>query len=261
MLNKHSFHIVDLSPWPLISSFNIMNFLLTVIFWKMMIISIKMVLFCFFLILLTLSLWWRDVMRESSYQGHHTYNVYNSMKLSMILFIISEMMFFTSFFWSYFHMSLSPELDTGNNWPPTGVSLLNPYQTPLLNTVILLSSGASVTLTHYSILNKKYKISLFFLSLTILLGMTFSFFQFLEYNWTEFSMSDSSFGSTFFMTTGFHGMHVMIGTAFLSINIYRLLINQLNNKHHFSFEASAWYWHFVDVIWIYLYIFMYWWWF
>uniref|UniRef100_A0AAU6PD85 Cytochrome c oxidase subunit 3 n=1 Tax=Amblyseius obtuserellus TaxID=3061186 RepID=A0AAU6PD85_9ACAR len=212
-----------------------------------------------FLLSLTCFYWWRDISREGAYQGHHTSDVYSGLKISMLLFISSEVMFFFSFFWAFFHFALSPELEVGNSWPPAGVILVNPYHIPLLNTVILLSSGVTVTLAHHALLNFNYlrmKMSLFF---TIMLGVIFTFFQVWEYVWMPFSLYDSNFGSIFFLATGFHGFHVFVGTLFLLVNYIRLILSLFNQNHHFSFEGAAWYWHFVDVVWIFLYIFVYWW--
>lgn len=261
MLNYHSFHIVDQRPWPLICSFNTINLL------SSLVLYIKYnnfnnylnLIICFLLLITTSFIWWRDISRERSFQGHHTSNVLKGLKLRIILFITREIIFFFSFFWRFFHSSLAPELEIGNSWPPTSIIIFNPYQIPLLNTIILLRSGVTVTWTHHAILNKSYKTSTLSLITTILLGITFSYFQYLEYNWSEFSINDSIFGSTFFIATGFHGFHVLIGTIFLLVNLLRIFKCLFNNKHHFSFEAAAWYWHFVDIVWLYLYTFVYWW--
>nr|QXT43908.1 cytochrome c oxidase subunit 3 [Neoseiulus womersleyi] len=261
MPNKHSFHIVDLSPWPLLSSFSLMNLIMnSMIYFKypnqfninFMNISLMLLMMC-------ITLWWRDTNRESTFQGHHTWNVLTGLKISMMLFITSEVMFFLSMFWSYFHFSLAPDWEISNVWPPLGIMMINPYEIPLLNTTLLLSSGATVTWCHYSILKKNYNNSLLALALTLILGGVFTSLQIMEYKFMPFSINDSTFGSIFFMCTGFHGFHVIIGSLFLLVNFFRLYKNFLNNMHHFSFEAASWYWHFVDVVWIYLYTFMYWW--
>nr|QYC94846.1 cytochrome c oxidase subunit 3 [Amblyseius tsugawai] len=257
MKSWHSFHISNESPWPLVNSLNSMNLLFNNLDYtyssKSFITYVS-----FIIVFISLFSWWRDIIRESSYQGHHTYSVYKGMKYSMMLFILSEILFFLSFFWTMFYEALAPELELGLIWPPQGVSALNPMQMPLLNTLILLSSGATVTWAHYYILCKEYKKSLKNLILTITLGFTFSMLQIMEYKLAEFCMNDSSYGSIFFMATGFHGLHVLIGTLFLTHNAYQIFMVQFSQKHHFSFEAAAWYWHFVDVVWIYLYTLLYW---
>uniref|UniRef100_A0AAU6PCL9 Cytochrome c oxidase subunit 3 n=1 Tax=Euseius sacchari TaxID=3061191 RepID=A0AAU6PCL9_9ACAR len=263
MTNKHPFHIVDLSPWPLVNSLNLFNF----VFWSLMMFKYPSpensmnLSKSIFALILTSFLWWRDICREGSYQGHHTFKVYKGMKISMLAFISSEIMFFFSFFWAFFHFSLSPEMEISNSWPPLNIEMINPFHLPLLNSIILISSGASVTWCHLAVLNKKYFSSMFSIFLTISLGMLFSSIQMMEYMNMIFCINDNVYGSTFYMLTGFHGAHVLIGTLFLIINMLRIWKSQVNNKHHFSLEAAAWYWHFVDVVWIYLYIFLYWWWF
>lgn len=259
--NQHSFHIVNLSPWPLINSLNLINLLSTTalviktnyFFNKYLILTLLAVLF------ISIILWWRDIIRESTFQGNHTFPVFYMLKNRIILFILTEIIFFIRFFWAFSHFSLNPEFDIGNSWPPSIIKIINPYHVPLLNTIILLSSGAIVTWAHYSILTRNFKSRLVRLSISIFIGVTFTLIQAIEYKWTEYSINDRAFGSIFFITTGFHGIHVIVGSFFLIINNYRVLKNQLNNTHHFRLEAAIWYWHFVDVVWIYLYIIVYWW--
>lgn len=263
MTNKHAFHIVDLSPWPLISSLNLFN----TVFLSLKFFKTPSDAHLFFFITAVLSLiftrflWWRDICREGCYQGHHTYKVYLGIKIRIIIFISRETIFFFSFFWAYFHFRLAPDLEIRNTWPPARIEMVNPYHLPLLNSVILISSGASITWCHFAILNKKYTASVFSIIITISIGIIFRLIQIIEYLNIRFSINDNVYGSVFYMLTGFHGAHVIIGTIFLIINQLRLITRQINNKHHFSLEAAAWYWHFVDVVWIYLYIFVYWWWF
>lgn len=261
MLNKHSFHIVDLRPWPLICSLNLINLvmrLLNIIKYNNILLFYIFVII-FFLILFSMIIWWRDVNRESLFQGNHTFNVYKGVKLGILIFILRELIFFLRFFWRYFHFRLSPEIEISNCWPPTMVIAVNPYRIPLFNTLILLRSGVSVTWAHYRILKNKNFICKISLLITIILGFIFSFFQLIEYKILEFRINDRVFGSIFFIGTGFHGFHVLIGTIFLIINYLRIFKKYMRPVHHFRFEASAWYWHFVDVVWIYLFIFIYWW--
>jgi len=203
--------------------------------------------------------WWRDVSRESTYQGLHTTKVTTGIKLGIILFIVSEVFFFLSFFWAFFHSSLSPSIEIGIQWPPIGIKPFNPIQIPLLNTIILLSSGVTVTWSHHRIIEKNLSEAKNSLAITIILGVYFTSLQALEYWEATFSISDSVYGSTFFMATGFHGLHVLMGTSFLAVCLGRIINNHFSRYHHFGFEAAAWYWHFVDVVWLFLYINIYWW--
>nr|WEG22882.1 cytochrome c oxidase subunit III [Diprion sp.] len=255
---QHPFHLVDYSPWPLLSSFSVMIMLMGMIKWfnfKLM----NMLILGIMITILIMYQWWRDMIRESTFQGLHTSNVIKGLKLGMILFIVSEIFFFLSFFWTFFHSSLSPSIEIGSTWPPMNITPFNPYEIPLLNTIILVSSGATITWTHHSIMNNMKKESLNSLMLTILLGMIFSYLQWYEYKQSSFTMADSIYGSTFFISTGFHGIHVIIGTIFILINYTRINNNHYSKMHHLGFEAASWYWHFVDVVWLFLYISIYWW--
>nr|YP_010726196.1 cytochrome c oxidase subunit III [Neodiprion huizeensis]WDY84632.1 cytochrome c oxidase subunit III [Neodiprion huizeensis] len=256
--NHHPFHLVNNSPWPLLSSLSVMIMLMGYIKWFNF-KSINMFILGILITMLIMYQWWRDVIRESTFQGLHTSNVTKGLKLGMILFIISEMFFFLSFFWAFFHNSLSPSIEIGSIWPPKNISPFNPYEIPLLNTIILISSGATITWAHHSLMNNLKKETLKALMMTIMMGITFSILQWYEYKEAPFSMADSIYGSTFFITTGFHGIHVLIGSIFIMINLIRINKNHLSSNHHMGFEAASWYWHFVDVIWLFLYISMYWW--
>nr|QEJ81404.1 cytochrome c oxidase subunit 3 [Lucidina sp. FM13] len=259
MLNKnHTFHLVNESPWPIISSFAALNFMISMIE-SFHFFTNKIFMISTLNMMLVMFQWWRDISRESSLQGNHTFKVANGMRWGMILFIISEIFFFFSFFWSFFHSSLSPSIEIGMLWPPKGIEPFNPVMIPLLNTLILISSGISVTWAHHALMNNNYMKAIQGLLITIMLGIYFSLLQWFEYSESLFTMSDSIYGSSFFLTTGFHGLHVLIGTSFLSVCIYRLFINHFSMNHHFGFEAAAWYWHFVDVVWLFLYLSIYWW--
>jgi cytochrome c oxidase subunit 3 len=164
-----------------------------------------------------------------------------------------------SFFWAFFHSRLAPSIEIGILWPPKNISAFNPFQIPLLNTIILLSSGISVTWAHHSLIENNHRQTKKRLLITIIIGIYFRMLQAYEYWEAPFSFADSVYGSTFFIATGFHGLHVIIGTTFLAVCLYRLSSFQFSFKHHFGFEAAAWYWHFVDVVWLFLFIRIYWW--
>nr|YP_010535524.1 cytochrome c oxidase subunit III [Ornithodoros erraticus]UYB78280.1 cytochrome c oxidase subunit III [Ornithodoros erraticus]UYB78293.1 cytochrome c oxidase subunit III [Ornithodoros erraticus] len=254
----HPFHMVEKSPWPLTGSIAALTFM-TGMLNMMYFTNMNLLLVALMITSLTMFQWWRDITREASFQGHHTIIVSLNMKWGMALFILSEVLFFVSFFWAFFHSSLSPNIEIGTIWPPVGIMPFNPFSVPLLNTTILLSSGITVTWTHHSIINKNYQEAFNSLLLTIILGFVFTILQGWEYTQASFSISDSIYGSTFFMSTGFHGLHVIIGSTFLTITLLRIFLNHMSSSHHFGFEAAAWYWHFVDVVWLFLYSFVYWW--
>jgi len=254
---NHPFHLVSQSPWPIIISINLFNNLICTVRWfhnlnYYLIITIPCTLLCIYQ-------WWRDITREATFQGCHTSMVYKGMRLGIILFIISEIIFFISFFWAYFHSALAPRIEIGQLWPPYGIKPFNPFDIPLINTIILVSSGLTVTWCHHSILNKNFKERKKSLLLTIILGIYFTSLQLIEYLESPFTIADSVYGSTFFIATGFHGLHVIIGTLFLFFSYIRLNFLHFSPTHHFGFEAAAWYWHFVDVVWLFLYISIYWW--
>nr|QCI09461.1 cytochrome c oxidase subunit III [Urolabida sp. FS-2019] len=258
MKKNHPFHIVDYSPWPLTGSIGALTLTSGMVAWFNKVNGYMMWMGVAILLLTTLQ-WWRDITREATFQGNHTQKVTHGLKLGMLLFIISEIMFFISFFWGFFHSSLSPTVELGMLWPPKGIIVFNPMEIPLLNTMILLSSGISVTWAHHSMMNSMKKQVSISLTLTVALGLYFSILQGLEYLESSFCISDSIYGSSFFMATGFHGIHVIIGTTFLLICLVRNTMFHFSANHHFGFEAAAWYWHFVDVVWLFLYISIYWW--
>nr|ALO70449.1 cytochrome c oxidase subunit 3 [Coccinellidae sp. 1 EF-2015] len=258
MTKNHPFHLVDYSPWPLLGALSAMISMMGLIKWFHLYQS-NLFLIGTMITSIIMFQWWRDVVRESTYQGNHTFSVSMGLRWGMILFITSEVFFFISFFWSFFHSSLSPSIEIGMNWPPLSIFPFNPTKIPLLNTLILLTSGLTVTWAHHSLMENNFNQAFQSLLLTIMLGFYFSFLQMIEYLEAPFNMADSVYGSCFFMATGFHGLHVIIGTLFLLTCLIRLTFNHFSNIHHFGFEAAAWYWHFVDVVWLFLYISIYWW--
>lgn len=185
--------------------------------------------------------WWRDVSREGALQGLHTLKVIHGLRLGVVLFIVSEVLFFFSFFWAFFHRSLTPAIELGGTWPPTLIHPFNPFQVPLLNTAILLASGVSVTWAHHATTENLHSQAVQGLLLTVILGIYFSALQALEYVEAPFSIADSVYGSTFFVATGFHGLHVIIGTTFLLVCLTRLLLGHFSRAHHVGFEAAIWY--------------------
>nr|QHR79551.1 cytochrome c oxidase subunit III [Necrobia ruficollis] len=259
MSNKnHPFHLVDYSPWPLLGAFGAMTTMMGLIKWFHQYDN-NLLLLGLMITSLIMYQWWRDIVREGTFQGLHTFKVTLGLRWGMILFITSEVFFFVSFFWGFFQNSLSPSIKIGLNWPSMGIKTFNPIQIPLLNTLILLTSGLTVTWAHHGLMENNYSEALQGLLLTVILGIYFTMLQAYEYYEASFTISDAIYGSSFFMATGFHGLHVIIGTTFLLVCLIRHFNNHYSSTHHFGFEAAAWYWHFVDVVWLFLYISIYWW--
>lgn len=259
-LQRHPFHLVDPSPWPVTAAIAAFSCALGgVMYMHAYNNGGYLLLSGFLLLLFTMFSWWRDVTREATFSGHHTGAVQKGLRYGVLLFIVSEVLFFFAFFWAFFHSSLAPSIDIGSMWPPKGIIVFSPWEVPFLNTIILLLSGCSVTWAHHSIVAGYRKQATISLVITIILATIFTGFQGFEYSVANFTLSDGAYGSTFYMATGFHGFHVFIGTIFLSICLGRLLKSHLTQQHHFGFEAAAWYWHFVDVVWLFLFISIYWW--
>jgi len=256
--HNHPFHLVNYRPWPILGAFSAIITIIGIIKW-FHIFNNSLFMIGRFLTLIIIYQWWRDITREGTFQGLHTYTVTIGLRWGIILFITSEVFFFISFFWRFFHRSLSPTIELGLIWPPKGIETFNPIQIPLLNTLILLTSGLTVTWAHHSLIENNFPQTNQGLLFTVLLGIYFSILQGYEYIESSFTISDATYGSTFFIATGFHGIHVIIGTTFLLTCLLRHISNHYSSIHHFGFEAAAWYWHFVDVVWLFLYISIYWW--
>jgi cytochrome c oxidase subunit 3 len=256
----HSFHLVDYSPWPFLSGLSALELTFGFVLY-MHGYTRGWFLFTFALlnIISIMYVWWRDIIRESTFEGQHTKSVQIGLKIGMLLFLVSETTFFLSFFWAFFYFSINPSIFLGGVWPPAFFQILNPWKIPLLNTIILLTSGATLTFVHHSIVYGSKSFGMQGLGVTILLAIFFTFLQFLEYINAPFSIYNTVYGSVFFLLTGFHGLHVLIGTTFLFICVIRIYYDHLTKEHHFGFEAAAWYWHFVDVVWLFLFLTIYWW--
>lgn len=240
------------------SSFVLFSLFSNTVLWVNLKLRFFRVFFSLFLTVSIMFLWWKDLNSESLI-GYHTHKLEVSLRVAMLLFILSEVFFFISFFWAFYDSSLAPTIELGMVWPPKSVTPLSVYSVPLLNTIILLSRGITVTWAHHSLINNFFNKTVVSLFLTVALGVYFLYMQWMEYNEAMFSISDGVYGRTFFMATGFHGMHVIVGTTFLFYVFLSLLSGSLLYNHHFSFEAAAWYWHFVDVVWLILFISVYWW--
>ena len=344
--HEHRFHIVDASPWPFTTSISLATMLLGVVLYFHSYSNGGLFLFYgLFSLIYSVSLWWRDVIREGTFEGYHTEAVQTGLRLSVVLFIFSEVCFFATFFWSYFHSSLAPTIEIGNIWPPVGLELFSPWGIPFLNTAILLTSGVAITWAHYvmtsnvlseapdyfwnsekrlcikpvykgnkyinawwkelvttntptvvlgnksdllpakepelaefvlapvvenfdtaasrfnfaRIYPNSHKESVLALYHTIALALIFLAFQMYEYSHATFTIADGIYGTTFYMLTGFHGLHVLVGTIFLIVCAIRHVKYHFTKEHHIGLEAAIWYWHFVDVVWLFLFISIYWW--
>ncbi len=257
---KHPYHLVQPSPWPAMGA--VAAFLAFgggVMFMHSYTGGTWIMVLGMLLILATMFLWWRDVINEAEFKGDHTPVVALSHRYGMALFIASEVMFFVAFFWAFFNASLYPTAAIGGVWPPKNIHPFDAFDLPFLNTLILLTSGATVTWAHHSLRENNRRDTLRGLALTILLGISFTCVQAWEYSHAPFSFGGGIYPSTFFMATGFHGFHVIIGTTFLIVCFFRTLKGHFKPDHHVGFEAAAWYWHFVDVVWLFLFTCIYWW--
>lgn len=257
---EHSFHLVNSSPWPLCTSIAVFMWLFgTVMYLHSWINGGFLLALGFLFFIFCITCWWRDVIVESTYEGQHTEDVQNGIKFGMVLFIISEVMFFFGFFWGFFYLSVSPAIWIGSVWPPVGLDTPSPWHIPFLNTVILIFSGISLTWAHYALLVTQRLESLNGVLVTIFAGVFFIAFQAYEYLYADFFISTGAYGSTFFLTTGFHGFHVFVGLTFIVVCFVRQVKYHFTDEHHVGFESASWYWHFVDVVWIGLFLSIYWW--
>lgn len=260
---KHDYHLVDPSPWPIVGALGAFVAAVGLVvymhgspIWTML-VGIAIIFY-------TMYGWWRDVIREGR-RGDHTPVVQIHLRYGVILFIASEVMFFVAWFWVFFDASLFPSeviqearLEyTGGVWPPLGVEVFDPWHLPLLNTLILLTSGTTITWAHHALMNNDRNGLVWGLALTVLLGLVFTGVQAYEYAHAAFAFTGGIYSSTFFMATGFHGFHVAVGTVFLIVCLLRAMRGDFTPKAHFGFEAAAWYWHFVDVVWVFLFFAIY----
>jgi len=264
---NHDYHLVDPSPWPIIGGASAFVFAIGAIIWFhdigglgpwVLVVGTVMVLY-------TMAGWWRDVIDEAENRKLYTPVVQLHLRYGMLLFIASEVMFFAAWFWAFFDVSLFPgeavqesrAALTGGVWPPKDIATFDPWHLPLVNTLILLTSGTTVTWAHHALQHNDRKGLVWGLVCTIVLGLLFTSVQAYEYAHASFGFSGHIYGSTFFMATGFHGFHVIVGTIFLTVCLFRALAGHFKPEQHFGFEAAAWYWHFVDVVWLFLFVSIY----
>jgi cytochrome c oxidase subunit 3 len=256
----HPFHLVSPSPWPIFTCASLLSLTTSVVlsmhafayasYWLISALT---------LLISSMFLWFRDVISEGTYLGNHTLAVQRGLNMGVALFIASEALFFLAIFWAYFHSALSPTVEVGAQWPPMGIEAINAFELPLLNTVILLGSGVTITYSHHSLIQGKRNSALYGGIFTIILAIIFTAFQGIEYSVSSFTLTDGAFGSCFYFGTGFHGLHVIIGTIFLGVGVWRLFAYHLTENHHLGLESGILYWHFVDVVWLFLFLSVYYW--
>ena len=256
----HPFHLVSPSPWPVFCSISLLTLTTSAaLTFHNFQYAGNWLFSALILLILSMFFWFRDVISEGTYIGNHTLAVQRGLNMGVALFIVSEVLFFLAIFWAYFHSALSPTVELGAQWPPMGVEAINAFELPLLNTVILLSSGVTITYSHHSLIQGNRNGALYGAILTIILAIIFTAFQGLEYSVSSFTISDGAYGSCFFFGTGFHGLHVIIGTIFLAVGFWRLFAYHLTENHHLGMESGILYWHFVDVVWLFLFLAVYYW--
>lgn len=278
---EHDYHLVAPSPWPLIGSGAVTLLAIGAVIYMKGLFGLEegtpwVMLAGFAAVAYVMFGWWREVIKESK-GGDHTPVVQIGLRYGMIMFIASEVMFFVAWFWSFFEMTIFAEARSGgtfdpalyplladwSSWPPPqtngrpAVEVFNPFHLPLMNTFILLLSGTTVTAAHHDIVHNNRSRAALWLGVTVFLGLIFTGLQAVEYAEAGFAYDGSIYGSAFFMATGFHGAHVVIGTIFLFVCLVRLMTGGFTPQKHFGFEAAAWYWHFVDVVWLFLFAFVY----
>jgi len=259
---NHDYHILPPDIWPIIGAFSALTMFTGLVFSMHKMAGGTGILAAGVLgVALTFFSWWRNVIKEA-HEGYHTPVVQLHQRYGMILFIASEVMFFVGWFWAFFDFSLFPSKIAieviGGQWPPKAIKeVMNAFDLPLLNTLILLCSGTTLTWAHHALIHGNRTDLKRGLWATILLGMLFTSIQAYEYAHAPFPFGHNTYGSSFYMATGFHGFHVICGTIFLIVCLVRTYQNDFTPRQHFGFEAAAWYWHFVDVVWLFLFVAIY----
>ena len=259
---NHDYHIIPPSIWPLIAAIGAFVMLFGAVLWMH---GSGPIMFAigFIAVLYVMYGWWAEVVAESR-AGDHTPVVRIGLRYGVVMFIMSEVMFFAAWFWSFFKHAMYPMHPDGLSpavdgvWPPVGIETFDPWHLPLINTLILLCSGCAATWAHHALVHENNRKDLINgLIIAILLGAIFTVFQAYEYGHAAFSFDGNIYGANFFMATGFHGFHVIIGTIFLAVCLFRALKGHFTPEKHIGFEAAAWYWHFVDVVWLFLFAAVY----
>lgn len=259
-IQLHPFHLVSPSPWPIFTAFSLMNLALSLGLTAHGYIANNIWIFLSIItVLYSIGLWLRDVLAESTFLGDHTLAVKRGINQGFLLFVVSEIMIFASLFWAYLHSALNPTMEIGMSWPPAGIEAISADELPLLNTIILLASGATITYAHHAIINGNRKGTILGFVYSTLLILLFVFCQILEYSFAGFTISDSVYGSTFFSATGLHGLHMIMLFIMLFVCTLRVVYYSVTDNSHIGLEVTILYLHVLDVIWLAIYVVMYWW--
>ena len=252
------YHLLKHSPWPILTSLLTPVSITIIIYTTLKLSNPNMFFLSSITLIVVIFLWWRDVRREAE-SGQHSLKTYKLIQIGILILILSEILFFFGFFWTFFWLALENNIRLGIKWPPTNIVAFDPFGVPLINRTILLSSGSSVTWSHYGLIQNYHNEIINGLIVTILLGVIFTLTQAYEYYNRFFSISDSCYGSIFFIITGFHGVHVIAGSIILTVALKRAIKGVFRENSHNNLELAIWYWHFVDVVWLFLFLCVYWW--
>jgi len=247
VLGRTPFHLVSNSPWPFLLSSSLLLVASSFVCCLHQ-FPVSVCVSSFFACLVVLLFWTYDIIIEATFCGAHTARVRSGLVIGWLAFLCSEVIFFASFFWAYFHFSLSPDIAIGSTWPPAGLEPLDYLHLPLLNTIILLTSSITVTWSHHCLLNSSLFSRQVILFCTLILASAFLALQCVEYSLCSFTIADRCYGSIFYLATGFHGFHVALGSLLLFVALYRLVSCHFTASRHLGFIFAIWYWHFVDVI-------------
>lgn len=259
-IQLHPFHLVGPSPWPIFTSFSLLNVALTLgLTSHGYITNINLLFLTFFTLLYSMTLWFKDIIAESTYLGEHTIAVKRGLNQGFLLFVVSEILIFISLFWAFFHSAINPTMEIGMSWPPAGIEAISPAELPLLNTIILLASGVTITYAHHALINGDRNNTLYGFIYSTLLIVLFVACQALEYRFSSFTFADGVYGSTFFSLTGLHGIHMMMLIIMLAVCTWRIYNYDFTNTSHVGAETTILYLHVLDVIWLFIYIIVYWW--
>ncbi|WPK27810.1 cytochrome c oxidase subunit 3 (mitochondrion) [Australozyma saopauloensis] len=259
-IQTHPFHLVGPSPWPFFTSFSLMNLAFSIALNSHNYMNNNFFIFLnIFIILYVLTLWFKDMLAESSYLGDHTLAVKKGITQGFYLFVVSEILMFASLFWAYLHSSLNPTMELGMQWPPAGIEPISADELPLLNTIILLASGVTVTMGHHALINGNRADTLNGFMYTTMLIILFVMLQGLEYKYAPFTLTDGAYGSTFFSLTGLHGIHMMMLAMMLLVCTYRVYNYDFTNQSHLFGEVTMLYLHVLDMLWLFMYMIAYWW--